>query len=256
MLFFGKTINMKKHKFYFSSGEIAILLLSYSIIILSFVLFDNSGYMNLIASLIGVTSIILNAKGNPAGQLLIIIFSVLYGIISYSFSYYGEMITYLCMTAPMALFSLVSWLRHPYNGNRSEVSINTVPLREIPLIIMLTAAVTVAFYFILGALNTANLIPSTVSVTTSFLAAYLTFRRSKYFALAYFSNDIVLLVLWSMASVSEPKYLSVVICFAIFLVSDMYGFISWHRMYRARPASPPSPPNQSSPAAQSHGDTV
>ncbi len=42
-----------------------------------------------------------------------IIFSLLYGIISYTFSYYGEMITYLGMTMPMAVFALISWLRNP-----------------------------------------------------------------------------------------------------------------------------------------------
>lgn len=33
--------------------------------------------------------------------------------------------------------------------------------------------------------NTTNLIPSTISVTTSFLAVYLTFRRSPYFAISF-----------------------------------------------------------------------
>lgn len=70
--------------------------------------------MTLAASLIGVTSLIFNAKGNPFGQLLIVVFSILYGAISYSLAYYGEVITYLGMTAPMAVFSLVSWLRNPF----------------------------------------------------------------------------------------------------------------------------------------------
>jgi len=80
--------------------------------------------MTLAASLIGVTSLIFNAKGNPIGQFLMVIFSLLYGIISYSFSYYGEMVTYLGMTMPMAIFALVSWLKNPYNGRRSEVKVN------------------------------------------------------------------------------------------------------------------------------------
>ena len=42
--------------------------------------------------------------------------------------------------------------------------------------------------------NTTNLIPSTISVTISFLAVYLTFRRSPYFDLAYALNDIVLYI--------------------------------------------------------------
>ena len=60
---------------------------------------------------------IFNAKGNPIGQFLTIVFSLLYGIISYGFSYYGEMITYLGMTMPMSVFALVSWIKNPYKDN-------------------------------------------------------------------------------------------------------------------------------------------
>ena len=76
------------------------------------------------------------------------------------------------------------------------------------------------------------MIPSTISITTSFIAAYLTFRRSPYFALAYASNDIVLIVLWVLASFKDISYISVVICFVVFLVNDLYGFISWLRMMK------------------------
>ena len=78
--------------------------------------------------------------------------------------------------------------------------------------------------------HTANLLPSTLSVTTSFVAVYLTFRRSPYYALAYAANDVVLIVLWVMAALSEVRYLSVVVCFAAFLVNDLYGFLSWRKM--------------------------
>ena len=186
--------------------------------------------MTLAASLIGVTSLIFNAKGNPFGQLLMIVFSILYGIISYSFAYYGEMITYLGMTAPMALFALISWLKNPYKGNKAEVTVNSIKPKEICFMLILTAAVTVIFYFILEHFETANIIPSTLSVTTSFIAVYLTFRRSPYFALAYAANDIVLIVLWILASITDISYLSVIICFAMFLVNDIYGFINWQRM--------------------------
>ena len=207
------------------------------LIVVSFLIFDRENYMTLIASVIGSTALIFNAKGNPAGQVLIIIFSIFYAIISYSFAYYGEMITYLGMSAPMAAIALISWLRNPYNGNRSEVKVNRIKGKEIAFMLVLTAAVTIAFYFILKAFNTANLIPSTISVTTSFIAAYLTFRRSPFFALAYASNDVILLILWTMATLTDISYLSVIICFVMFLINDIYGFINWTKMQQ-RQAKP------------------
>lgn len=224
---------MKK---YFTKAELTLWGSSVVLILLSFLMFDRANFMTLAASLIGVTSLIFNAKGNPVGQALMIIFSLLYGIISYRFSYYGEMVTYLGMTAPMALFALISWLRNPYKGNRAEVAVNRLGAVERFLMLILSGFVTVAFYFILDHFGTANMLPSTLSVTTTFIAVYLTFRRSPYFALAYATNDIVLIVLWILASTQDTSYLSVMICFVLFLVNDVYGFISWRKMERRQMA--------------------
>ncbi len=218
-------------KHYFNTADIVLWSTSVLLIVTSFLIFDRNNYLTLLASLIGVTSLILNAKGNPIGQALIIAFALLYAYISYDCAYYGEMLTYVGMTAPMALFALISWLRNPFKGRRSEVAVGHLKGKgEIIFLAILTAAVTVAFYFILAYFNTANLIPSTVSVTTSFVAVYLTFRRSAYFAVAYALNDIVLIVLWVMAAVYDPGYISVIVCFVVFLFNDVYGFISWQRM--------------------------
>ena len=215
---------------YFTIGEITLWLCSSVGIIVSFFLFDGSNQLTLIASLIGVTSLIFNAKGNPFGQILMIVFSLIYGVISYSFAYYGEMITYLFMTMPMSIVALVTWLRNPYHGKKSEVLVNHIQKKEYFFIYFITLIVTVIFYFSLSALRTNNIIPSTISVTTSFLAVYLTFRRSPYYAIAYAANDLVLIVLWVLAAMEDRKYISVIVCFIAFLLNDIYGFINWKRM--------------------------
>lgn len=220
----------KKVLNYFSREEQVLWTCSVLLIVLSFCVFDRENYMTLAASLIGVTSLIFNAKGNPFGQFLMVIFSLLYGVISYTFSYYGEMVTYLGMTMPMAVFALIEWLRNPYNGNKSEVKVNRISKTECAILWGVTLVVTIVFYFILEFFNTANIVPSTLSVTTSFVAVYLTFRRSAYFAIAYAANDLVLILLWLLASLQDVRYVSVVVCFGAFFVNDVYGFISWRKM--------------------------
>lgn len=221
---------MKRIYDYFTPFERALWLSSAGLIILSAVLFRGGGALSVITSLIGVTSLIFAAKGNPISQALMIVFSLLYGWISWTFSYYGEMITYLGMTMPMAAWSLIAWLRHPFDSSRAQVAVNRLRAGEIIFLAALTTAVTVGFYFILRAFHTANLLPSTLSVATSFAAAYLTARRSAWFALAYAMNDLVLMVLWLLASLTDTSYFTVLVCFAVFFVNDLYGFLSWLNM--------------------------
>ena len=225
-------MKIKKFINYFSVAEKLIWSISVLLIVSSFLIFGQGSVMTLLASLIGVTSLIFLAKGNAAGHVLMIIFCLFYGSISYGFHYYGEMMTYLGMSLPMCTSALISWVRHPYQKNQVEV--HRVGRREVLCALGLTVLVTVLFYYILLWTNTANLIPSTISVATSFFAASMMFCRSPYYSLAYATNDVILIILWILASIEDISYLSVVVCFAAFLLNDIYGFISWRRMERAQ----------------------
>ena len=225
-------MKIKKFINYFSIAEKLIWSISVLLIISSFLIFGQGSVMTLLASLIGVTSLIFLAKGNAAGHVLMIIFCLFDGSISYGFRYYGEMMTYLGMSLPMCTSALISWVRHPYQKNQVEV--HRVGRREVLCALGLTALVTILFYYILLWTNTANLIPSTISVATSFFAACMMFCRSPYYSLAYAANDVILIILWTLASFEDVSYLSVVVCFSAFLLNDIYGFISWRRMEKSQ----------------------
>lgn len=186
--------------------------------------------LTLAATWVGITSLIFAAKGNVWAQFLMVAFSILYGIISFRFRYWGEMITYLGMTLPMAVWSAVTWLRNPSAGSKSEVAIRKLEKKHFLFLLVLSIVVTGAFYFILRWLETPNIVFSTLSVTTSFLAASLTMLRSSYYA----ANDLVLIVLWGLAAAKDPVYIPVIINFMIFFMNDMYGFISWKKRERTQ----------------------
>ena len=212
--------------------ERVLWLVSLVVVSAAYLLSPARDYLALAASLVGVTALIFVAKGYVLGEVLSLVFAVFYGVISFWFRYYGEMITYVGMTLPMSLFALWAWLRNPFNGNRSEVAVAHLTKKDHFTMWTFTVVVTALFYFILAYFNTANLLPSTLSVTTSFAAVYLTYLRSPWYAVAYACNDVVLILLWALAAGQDISYLSVVFCFAAFLANDIYGFISWRNMER------------------------
>lgn len=223
---------MSKIKKLFASLSIferVLYIFSVTLVVLSFIISPEKSVLSLIASLIGVTALIFIAKGYVIGQVLIIIFALLYGVVSFIQGYYGEVLTYVGMSAPMAVVSIVSWVKNPYKGTKT-VKVSKLRWYHLVIMAVLTVTVTFAFYFILGLLGTSSLYVSTLSVATTFAAVYLTFLRSPYYAIGYLLNDIVLITLWVIASISDPSRISMVICFAVFLVNDLNGFISWKRM--------------------------
>ena len=200
------------------------------VVVLSALLGGNSGFLSVLASLVGVTALIFVARGDVLGQILTVLFSVLYAIISYEFHYYGEMITYIGMTAPIAGMSVVSWIRNPYEAGRGEVKVANMEKWNVVLMVVLTIVVTFLFYFVLAYFNTTNLIISTISIATSFLASHLMLFRNSAYALAYGANDIVLIILWVLATREDSSYLPMVINFIMFFLNDMYGFYNWRKM--------------------------
>ncbi|MBO5805828.1 MAG: nicotinamide mononucleotide transporter [Tidjanibacter sp.] len=227
----GKRMGLRSCFATLTPFERRLWIISLVVVTLSFLLSPEVDYLNLLASLIGVTGLIFLAKGMVLGQIITIIFSVLYAIISYSYAYYGEVLTYAAMTLPMAVVSLVQWLRHPFEDS-GEVEIAKVRGSQVAVMFLLAIAVTVIFYFVLGALGTANLYLSTFSVTTSFVAVYLTALRSPLYALGYSLNDVVLIGLWIMATIDNPAYAPMVACFVMFLANDIYGYVNWQHMHR------------------------
>mgnify|MGYP004459248195 FL=1 len=201
---------------------------SLAIVILSNLLSTDRDVLTLVSACVGITSLIFAAKGNVWAQILMVIFSILYGLISWQFRYWGEMITYIGMTMPMAVWSTITWIKNPSESGQ-EVAIQKLTRKHVAGIAAAGVIVTAVFYMILKALDTPNILFSTISITTSFLAASLTMLRSSYYALGYASNDIILIVMWVLASIKNPAYIPVVVNFIIFFFNDMYGFVSWKR---------------------------
>lgn len=207
--------------------EWSIWLGSIIIVLISNLATKDFDMLTLVAALTGVTSLIFAAKGNVWGQMLMILFSILYGIISFRFRYWGEMMTYLGMTLPMAVWSTITWIENPSENNGNEVQIQSLSKKHIVALCISGIIVTAVFYYILKSFNTPNIIFSTISIITSFIAASLTMLRSSYYAVWYAVNDVVLIILWVLASLKDPAYIPVVVNFSIFFMNDMYGFMRW-----------------------------
>lgn len=211
--------------------EMCLWLTSLFVVLLSYVLSGFEGTANTLCSLIGVTALIFVAKGHVLGMVLCIVFAAFYGLISLHFRYYGELITYAGMTLPMDIFALISWIKNPYKDTH-EVKVARMTKAQTAFMWLATLAVTVVFYFILSALSTPSLYVSTLSISTSFLAVALTYFRSPYYALAYAANDVVLIVLWTVASFADTSYIPMVMCFVMFLANDLYGLYNWKKMQK------------------------
>lgn len=245
----------KKIVRYFTPFEWTLWLGGMAAIAAGFIFGQERNLLSLFSSLFGVTLIIFNAKGNVWGQVFAICFSVLYGLLSYTKAYYGEMIIYFALMTPIHIASIVIWLKNlNKDAKYLEVKINTVSAREYAVAGVCTVGLTVAFYYVLKALNTDNLIISTISLVTSLAAAYLMLRRSEFFSVCFVLNDVILIIMWSLKlSTDGISVLPSVLCFSIFLIDDAYCYLSWRKLKFSQRVSTQKQEGQDGGPNVSHG---
>lgn len=193
-----------------------------------------SNFLTVLTSIVGVICALLLAKGLILGQFFGIAIVVLYSLVSYNNGFYGEMIIYIGIMLPMYIWSIFEWIKHKSNKTNS-VEVNQISNREWIIISLIAGILFVLFYFVLKALNTSELIVSTLSVVDNLFAVYLLARRSKYGFVSYIINDLILIVLWGIPVIQGNLLLLPMLMNPVVnLINDSYGVVKWTKMQKAQ----------------------
>ena len=210
--------------------EKLFLLISLIIIIVCYFLGTDRNILSLITSILGVITVIFGAKGLVWAPIINLMYNIVYIILSYTQGFYGEVIIYIFFMTPINIAMIISWLKNKSKQDENIVEVNKVSKKEYIILFIVTLFVTVGFYYLLKVLNTSALLISTISLIDSFIATYLLYRRCSNYALSYIVNDIILIGLWSFSLKNNGiAYLPMILSFIVFLVNDIYGFISWKK---------------------------
>ncbi len=218
-----------------------ILFLPFAIItiVVCFFVGKDKNLLSLITSLIGIVSVFLIAKGYFFAPWIDLTYNILYSVVSIFQAYYGEAIIYLGIMVPISIFSIVTWIKHKFSKTSPEIKINgKISKREYVYLFGITYFASIGFYFLLHALSTEQLIFSTLSLATSAVASYLMLRRNPYFSLVFLLDDIISITMWVIAVVQNGiGLLPTVICFLVFFINDIYGYVHWRKLERKQSLS-------------------
>ena len=220
---------MKKLSKNWALWEIIFLLTSILTISICFFISPEKSVLSFISSICGITTVFFLAKGLFFAPITDIIYNCLYAAVSIVSLYYGEAIIYIFVMMPISISSLITWFKNK-NKDESTVKVNKIKGKEWGFLSIACVAITIGFYFLLKVLNTSQLFVSTISIITSVIGAYLLLRRSSYYAIAFILNDIILIVLWGLTTLTNGlMYLPTTLSFIVFLINDTYGFIRWKK---------------------------
>ena len=208
--------------------ETLFLILGTIAAIVSTIIFKGT-LINLGSTLLYFWTALLLAKGKYSCYIIGIISTFFYAYVSYTNSYYGEIIISMCCTLPLMIVGLINWLKHQDDSN--TVIIKDISKKELIIVLLSQVMLFAGYYYLLKIFNTSNLLISTFSIVTSLIATYLTARRSEYGFIGFIINDIVLLTLWGTPVLTgNIELITVMLCPLLLLINDIYGAYNWKKI--------------------------
>jgi len=211
---------------------IDLILISLGVIVvaISGILFNSKWYI-IISTLLGLLCVFTQAKGKIATQFIGIIYFCFYIFISYSQKYYGEALLYILIMLPMYIYGVIHWLSHRDKEENVVIVRSNLSAKEWCLSGFAFVIVAIGVYFILKALNTAQLIISSLSFLSMLPAVYLLIRRCKWNQVAFLINDFIVPILWIFLVVQgDLSFLPMCIYHIFQITYDIYGLIEWIKL--------------------------
>ena len=140
-------------------------LIIFTLINVAVLIYSKEGILGFTASVTGMLSVILVAKGKISNYYFGIINVVIYGFISYNSKYYGEAMLNILYFLPMQIIGFMMWRRNNVNIDESkEVKAERMTAKEIILWSVLSGIAVIVYGIILKKLN--NTLPMVDSFTT------------------------------------------------------------------------------------------
>ena len=212
---------------YLSIGLISVIVLS---------IIAKSSALTILFSVFAILYVGTLAVGLKISIIFGIIQSILYIVQSFLCSNYGEAILNVSIVLPLLLMSLYSWLKDSPKQNKVES--NKISISEWFCLFIVAICLTIALFFVLNTLNTPNLLIACLSAFFTIIGNYLLMRKSIYMFLFFICLNIIAILLWLLPIINGQGQsfgnIPIVIVFAVFTLSNLFGFINWKREEKSR----------------------
>lgn len=213
-----------------------VMMAVFAVTLVAVSVVEHSSAVVICNSLIGIVAVFFVSKGLIVGQILGIVQGIVYCILSAQNRYFGEVIVCACVTIPLYLIAIFTWIKNRQDANVVQVNKRNFGLLEWVITLAVMSVVGVGVYFLLKSSNTANLVLSTFSVVFTMTAGYLLVRRCEYSFVFYMISNMICIGLWTslIVSTGDMSLLPTALCYCIFLILNIFGIMNWAKLKKTQ----------------------
>lgn len=205
------------------------LILFSSLAFVSFYATDGT-ILGLVASLTGMITVVLVAKGRISNYYFGIVNVALYGFIAFQSQYYGEVMLNWIYYLPLQFIGLYIWTKNQNREGIDEVNVARLSKKRRAIWATLSVFGIIGYGLFLKWLNGNLPFFDSASTTLSVIAQYLMIRRVKEQWIVWIVIDVISIYMWADIYLSTGDSLAILVMWTAYLVNALYGWYNWEKL--------------------------
>lgn len=195
-------------------------------IILGVSIYMGDTALGILASLTGVTCVILCGMGKISNYFFGTINVVLYAIVAWKAKYYGDVMLNLLYYFPTNILGWVVWSKH-IDQEKNEVNKKRMTPKQNILLAVISVIGVLSYSYILKILGGNLPIVDSMSTVFSVIAQVLMIKRFTEQWVIWIIVDIVSVIMWIAAFFNGGESVAVLMMWSVYLVNAVIMFVKW-----------------------------
>ncbi|MDE6567257.1 MAG: nicotinamide riboside transporter PnuC [Lachnospiraceae bacterium] len=197
-------------------------------VILGVSLYLGDTALGILASLTGVTCVILCGMGKLSNYIFGTVNVVLYAIVAWKAKYYGDVMLNLLYYFPTNLLGFFVWSKH-INQENNEVYKKRMTLQQDIVLGIVSVAGVLGYSYILKKLGGNLPIVDSMSTVFSVIAQILMIKRFVEQWIIWIIVDIVSVIMWIAAFFTGGESVAVLMMWSVYLANAVIMFVKWSK---------------------------
>ena len=197
-----------------------------NIMILGVSLYLGDTVIGILASLTGVTCVILCGMGKVSNYFFGTINVLLYAIVAWNAKYYGDVMLNLFYYFPTNIIGWVAWIKH-MDKEKNEVYKKRMTWKQDVILAFISVVGVLGYSYVLKLLGGNLPMVDSMSTVFSVIAQILMIKRFMEQWIIWIIVDIVSVIMWIAVFFNGGESIAVLIMWSVFLVNAVIMFVKW-----------------------------
>ncbi|MEE4196925.1 MAG: nicotinamide riboside transporter PnuC [Bacteroidales bacterium] len=211
-----------------------IWLSFFTLLILTLSIYWEDDLVGVVASLAGIWSVVLVAKGKIINYYFGIINVLAYAFVAYNQKYYGEVMLNMLYFFPMQFVGFYLWSKKRVSPKKDDVKVNYMTQTQRLVWFGVTVIGTIVYGLVLKRLEGNMPFLDAASTVMSVIAMMLMVHTFVEQWILWILVDVVTIIMWIVVLLNGGNDIAILVMWVAYLINAIYGMSHWIKLAKKK----------------------